>query len=138
MRNRWLAAVIELHLQPTRPVPPGFTPHTRQLHGLACTLFESGGTGHENQEKPWTIWPLRRDGSPSWNGRVADGVRGRIDGASGEPGVGWLFRGAWLRDGFPQQVLTSCGLVQLGQLMRGHRHRVPPGDAHGTGRRAAS
>ena len=58
-----MPAVIELRLCPDSAVPPQFEPTTRQLHGLACTLFEGTGTDHGNQEKAWTVWPLRRDGA---------------------------------------------------------------------------
>jgi hypothetical protein len=86
-----MPAVIELRLRPNSPMPRGFEPTTRQLHGLACTLFEGTDADHADQEKAWTVWPLRRDTSGSW-----------------------MFRGAWLRAGFPQNVLASCGTVRLG------------------------
>ena len=86
-----MPAIIELRLRPATPMPRGFEPTTRQLHGLACTLFEGTGADHADQEKAWTVWPVR----------------------SGHDGS-WLFRGAWLRAGFPQNVLASCGTVQLG------------------------
>jgi CRISPR-associated endoribonuclease Cas6 len=87
-----MPAVIELRLCPDSALPARFEPTTRQLHGLACTLFEGTGTDHGNQEKAWTVWPLRRDGD------------------------GWLLRAAWLRPGFPQQVLAGCGQVRLGPI----------------------
>jgi len=88
-----LPAVIELRLRPTSSGPRGFEPTTRQLHGLGCALFEGPGAVHADQEKAWTVWPLRPDG---------DG--------------GWLLRGAWLRSGFPQNVLAGCGSVRLGPV----------------------
>jgi CRISPR-associated endoribonuclease Cas6 len=55
---------------------------TRQLHGLACALFEGDSPadgGHAGQDKPWTVTPLRPvpDGGPDE----------------------WLWRAAWLPDG---------------------------------------
>lgn len=86
-----MPVIIELRLLPGRPVQPT----TRQLHGLACALFEGpmGAPGeaiHASQEKPFSVWPLRE-----------------------VPG-GWLLRGAWLPHGFPHGVLASCGQVRLG------------------------
>lgn len=87
-----MPAIVELRLRPDRPIEPT----TRQLHGLACALFEDGlpggETGHAGQEKPFSIWPLRK-----------------------VPG-GWLLRGAWLPPGFPQGILASCGQVRLGPV----------------------
>jgi CRISPR-associated endoribonuclease Cas6 len=81
-----MPVIVELRLHPERRIEPT----TRQLHGLACALFESRGPGHGEQEKPFTAWPLRA--------------------VSG----GWLLRGAWLPTGLPQGVLTSLGSVRLG------------------------
>jgi hypothetical protein len=82
-----MPAIVELRLRPDRPVEPT----TRQLHGLACALFESSSNAeHEGQEKPFSVWPLREDPE------------------------GWLLRTAWLPPGFPQGVLASCGQVRLG------------------------
>ena len=94
-----MPAVIELRLCPAAPVPHGFEPTTRQLHGLACALFEGAGAAHDGAEKPFTVWPLRE-------------ARGGRDGASG----GWLLRAAWLRPGFPQSMLAACGTVRLGPV----------------------
>jgi hypothetical protein len=90
-----MPAVIELRLRPTAPLPANFAPTARQLHGLACALFD--GANHRDQSKPWSVWPLRRSQDTSDNG-------------------GWLLRGAWLLDGFPQTVLASCGTVGLGPV----------------------
>jgi hypothetical protein len=92
-----MPAVIELRLCPAAPLPRGFEPTTRQLHGLACVMFEGACADHDGAEKPFTVWPLRE----ARTGR--DGVPG-----------GWLLRAAWLRDGFPQSVLAACGTVRLG------------------------
>jgi CRISPR-associated endoribonuclease Cas6 len=72
---------------------PTSEPTTRQLHGLACALFEGERTGdqaHDARDKPFTIWPLRP---------VPDG---------------WLLRAAWLPPGFPQSVLAASGAARLG------------------------
>jgi CRISPR-associated endoribonuclease Cas6 len=88
-----MPVMIELRLHPERPIDPT----TRQLHGLACALFESWGPGHEEQEKPFTVQPLHpvtRDKGPG----------------------DWLLRGAWLPGGFPQGMLTSLGTIRLGPV----------------------
>jgi len=85
--------VIELRLRAGRP----FEPTTRQLHGLACALFEGRqAAGHGGGEKPFTIWPLHPDPKA--------------------PGTGWLLRAAWLRAGLPQSVLAACGQLRLGPV----------------------
>jgi CRISPR-associated endoribonuclease Cas6 len=86
-----MPAIVELRLRPERRIQPT----TRQLHGLACTLFEdmvADLAGHVAQEKPFTVWPLR------------------------EASDGWLLRCAWLLPGFPQSMLTSLGSVRLRQV----------------------
>jgi hypothetical protein len=84
-----MPAIVELRLRPSRP----FDPTTRQLHGLACALFEGAySPDHTGHDKQFTIWPL----SP------ADG--------------GWLLRAAWLADGLPQTVLAACGQLRLGPV----------------------
>lgn len=59
-----------------RPDHPGL-PDTRQVHGLACSLFESDGA-HTTQRKPFTVWPITLD---------------PVD-----PEVGLLLRASWLPD----------------------------------------
>lgn len=86
-----MPATVELRLRPERALKPT----VRQLHGLACTLFEgapAGDAGHVAQDKPWTVWPLRRSGGD------------------------WLLRGAWLAAGFPQTAAASIGTVRLGPV----------------------
>src|SRR5260370_39970881 len=83
--------VIELRLRAGRP----FEPTTRQLHGLACALFEGRqAEGHGGGEKPFTIWPRHPDPKA--------------------PGTGWLLPAAWLRGGLPQSVLAAGGHPRLG------------------------
>jgi hypothetical protein len=62
--------IIEMSLKSTWTVQPD----TRQLHGLACALFENGGTDHLGPEKPFAIWPLTpatEPGSHDWEWRAA-------------------------------------------------------------------
>ena len=88
-----MPVIVEMRLLPSRPIEPT----TRQLHGLACALFEGpmGALGqaiHASQEKPFSVWPPRK-----------------------VPG-GWLLRCAWLPHGFPHGMLTACGQVRLGPV----------------------
>ena len=93
-----MPVIVEFRLQPSRPsggLRAAFEPTTRQLHGLACALFETGRASddaHVAPEKPFAVWPLRPAGD------------------------GWLLRGAWLPPGFPQSVLASAGEVRLGPV----------------------
>jgi hypothetical protein len=103
-----MPVIVELRLRAQGPQPPcgsrrpsgsassgGPEPTTRQLHGLACALFEGTRTAedqHVASEKPFTIWPLRST-----------------------PG-GWLLRAAWLPPGFPQPVMATAGEVRLGPV----------------------
>jgi hypothetical protein len=50
-----MPTLIELRLKATWPVRPD----VRQMHGLACALFEGEGAEHFGQEKPFAVWPLR-------------------------------------------------------------------------------
>jgi len=86
-------AVIELRLTAQRPLQAS----TRQLHGLACALFEGTySADHGGPEKPFAVWPLRPYPHP--------------------PGIGWLLRAAWLRAGLPQTVLAAVGQLRLGSV----------------------
>jgi CRISPR-associated endoribonuclease Cas6 len=88
-----MPAVIELALRASRPLQPT----TRQLHGLACAVFEGQHAGdHATPEKAFTVWPL----SPGPGAQPAE----------------WLLRTAWLQPGLPQTVLTSCGQLRLGHV----------------------
>lgn len=87
-----MPVIVELRLRPDRPAP-AFEPTTRQLHGLACALFEgTDSADHEGQEKPFSVWPL------------AASARG------------WLLRAAWLGDGLPQTLLAGCGQLRIGPI----------------------
>jgi CRISPR-associated endoribonuclease Cas6 len=88
-----MPAVIELRLRAGWPLEAT----TRQLHGLACAVFEGEhADGHAGGEKPFTVWPLSPDPAA--------------------PGTGWLLRTAWLRAGLPQRVLAAYGQLRLGHV----------------------
>jgi hypothetical protein len=81
-----MPAIVEMRLRPRRPLQPT----TRQLHGLACAMFEGHGPdGHTGQ---FTIWPLHPDPD------------------------GWLLRAAWLPPSLPHSLLTACGQLRLGHV----------------------
>jgi hypothetical protein len=84
-------AIIEMRLHASRD----YRSTTRQLHGLACAMFEGGiftAGQHTGQEKPFSIWPLEK-------------TRG-----------GWNLRCAWLLPGLPHSVLSACGQLRLGPV----------------------
>ena len=78
-----------MRLRPSRPLEPT----TRQLHGLACAVFEGTySASHVGQDKQFTIWPLNPDPD------------------------GWLLRAAWLPPGLPHSVLAVCGQLRIGSV----------------------
>jgi len=84
---------IELRLKATWTVRPD----TRQLHGLACALFEGdavAGDEHLGQEKPWSVAPLRP-----------------LPGAG--PGE-WAWRVAWLPDRAPPLSHLDADSIRIG------------------------
>jgi CRISPR-associated endoribonuclease Cas6 len=84
---------IELRLKATWQVRPD----TRQLHGLACALFEGDGVPedeHAGQEKPWSVTPLRA-----------------LPGAA--PGE-WTWRAAWLPDSPPPLSQLEADSIRVG------------------------
>ena len=84
-----MPAIVELRLRPSRPLQPA----TRQLHGLACAVFEGPqAASHVSQDKQFTVWPLNP---------VPDG---------------WLLRAAWLPAGLPHTTLAACGQLRLGPV----------------------
>lgn len=88
-----MPAIIELRLRAERPLDAT----TRQLHGLACAVFEGQqSNGHSDHEKAFTVWPLGADRQ--------------------EPRTGWLLRTAWLRPRLPQAVLVAYGKLRLGHI----------------------
>src|SRR6266571_7560174 len=96
-----MPTVMTLRLTADRLLEPGM----RQLHGLACALFEGNGTGdgpgqrgvdHLGQLKPFTVWPLQ-----------ACAVGGR--------GQGSVLRASWLAADPPPP-----GVIMPGELRLGH------------------
>jgi CRISPR-associated endoribonuclease Cas6 len=86
-----MPTLIEARLRSDRPLRPD----TRQLHGLACALFEgSEAAGHDGQDKQFAVWPLRPDPGP------ADQA--------------WAFCGAWLAGGPPPAGTVAPAQVRLG------------------------
>jgi CRISPR-associated endoribonuclease Cas6 len=84
-----MPAIVEMRLRPSRPLEPT----TRQLHGLACAVFEGTySASHVGQDKQFTIWPLNPDPD------------------------GWLLRAAWLPSGLPHSVLAACGQLRIGSV----------------------
>lgn len=94
--------IIELRLKATWLVRPD----TRQLHGLACALFEAEAANHLRQDKPFTVWPLRR--------------------APGEADHDWEFRAAWLPGTVPPATVLAPEHLRHGHaecLVTEARHR---------------
>jgi hypothetical protein len=81
---------VTLRLRPSRP----WQPNTRQVHGLACELFEQQRPPHHQQDKPFAIWPVHPDPD--------------------DPDVGLILRGAWLGDTPPPFTLATGSRVRLG------------------------
>lgn len=86
-----MPVLIELRLNASWPVRPD----TRQLHGLACALFEREGSEHLGHDKPFGVWPLRA--------------------APAGAGHDWEWRVAWLSAGPP-----PAGVIAPEQLRLGH------------------
>jgi CRISPR-associated endoribonuclease Cas6 len=87
-----MPTMIEMRLKATWTVHPD----TRQLHGLACALFETDGTGHLGQDKPFTVQPLR----------PAPG---------GSPGE-WTLRAAWLPDDAAPATASMADQLRVGHV----------------------
>ena len=85
-----MPTIIEMRLKATWAVRP----NTRQLHGLACALFESEATDHEGQHKPFTVWPIR----------------------PAEPSGAWEWRAAWLPDGPPPTAVLTADALRVGHV----------------------
>jgi hypothetical protein len=88
-----MPVLIEMRLKASWAVRPD----TRQLHGLACTLFDDASDGHLRQEKPFSVWPL----SP----------------APGEGGDEWAWQSAWLPDGPVPAAVTAADVLRVGHVM---------------------
>jgi CRISPR-associated endoribonuclease Cas6 len=84
-----MPAIVEMRLRPSGTIEPT----TRQLHGLACAVFEGADSDdHLGPNKQFATWPLKR---------ASDG---------------WLLHAAWLRSGLPHSVLAACGQLRLGPM----------------------
>jgi CRISPR-associated endoribonuclease Cas6 len=85
-----MPTLIELRLKASWEVRP----QTRQVHGLACALFEGNQGAHLGQAKPFAVHPLSQEG------------------ASGE----WLWRAAWLPDTPPPATVTATETLRVGHV----------------------
>ena len=85
-----MPAIMEMRLKATWTVRPD----TRQLHGLACALFECDGADHAGQRKPWSVWPLLVGGSPEE----------------------WEWRAAWLPDTIPPAAALAVDVLRVGHV----------------------
>lgn len=85
-----MPTLIEIHLKATWTARPD----TRQLHGLACALFEGDDSDHQAQPKPWAVWPLRPGGSPEE----------------------WEWRAAWLPDTIPPASALTAEALRVGHV----------------------
>src|ERR1700734_802719 len=83
--------LIELRLKATWTVHPD----TRQLHGLACALFETDPAAHARQDKPFAVWPL----SP-----VTDSLPEE-----------WILRVAWLPDDSVPDAARMADQLRVGR-----------------------
>ena len=84
--------VIELRLKASWQARPD----TRQLHGLACALFENEETDHFGHQKPFAVWPI----APAPAGAAHD----------------WEWRTAWLPDKLPQASALVPDRLRLGHV----------------------
>ena len=87
-----MPTLIEIRLKATWAVRDD----TRQLHGLACALFEGEEPGHSGQEKAFSVWPLRP-----------------VPGGSADE---WLWRAAWLPDGPVPSAAAAADVLRVGHV----------------------
>jgi CRISPR-associated endoribonuclease Cas6 len=87
-----MPTLMEMRLKATWTVRPD----TRQLHGLACALFEGDSSAHLGQEKSFAVWPLR----PIPEGSADE----------------WTWRAAWLPDGPPPPGTLATDIVRVGHV----------------------
>ena len=85
-----MPTAIELRLKATWTIRPD----TRQLHGLACAVFEGESASHLGQDKPFAVRPLEP--------------------APGGPAGEWIWRCAWLPDGPPPAGTLTADLIRVG------------------------
>lgn len=87
-----MPTLIEMRLKATWTVRPD----TRQLHGLACALFEGESAEHLGHDKPFAVWPL----SP----------------APGSAPDEWTWHAAWLPDGLPPVSALTADHLRVGHV----------------------
>ena len=87
-----MPTAIELRLKATWTIQPD----TRQLHGLACAVFEGESAEHLGQDKPFAVWPLH----PAPDGSAEE----------------WIWRCAWLPDGPPPVGALTADLLRVGHV----------------------
>jgi hypothetical protein len=87
-----MPTLIEMRVKATWTIRPD----TRQLHGLACALFEADGAEHLGQDKQFAVWPLIS--APA--------------GAEGE----WKVRAAWLPDEPPPAAASRADELRVGHV----------------------
>lgn len=87
-----MPVMIELKLKASWSLRPG----PRQLHGLACALFESEDAAHLGQDKPFTVWPL----SPAPSAADSE----------------WTWRAAWLPDTPVPAAAVTTDLLRVGHV----------------------
>jgi CRISPR-associated endoribonuclease Cas6 len=87
-----MPTIIEMRLKANWAVRPD----TRQLHGLACALFEQSGDSHTGQEKPFAVSPLQ----PSPGGSPDE----------------WTCRAAWLPDSLPPAGALEADVIRVGHV----------------------
>ncbi len=52
-----MPAIVEMRLRPSGTLEPT----TRQLHSLACAVFEGADSAdHQGPNKQFAVWPLQR------------------------------------------------------------------------------
>jgi CRISPR-associated endoribonuclease Cas6 len=84
--------MIELRLKASWQVRPD----TKQLHGMACAMFEGETTDHFGPEKPFAVWPL----SPAQAGNAHD----------------WEWRAGWLPTGLAPVSALAADQIRLGHV----------------------
>lgn len=87
-----MPTAIEMRLKATWTIRPD----TRQLHGLACVLFEADQGDHFGQDKPFAVWPLRP-----------------VPGGSADE---WSWRAAWLPDGPVPTAAVTADVLRVGHV----------------------
>jgi CRISPR-associated endoribonuclease Cas6 len=87
-----MPTLIEMRLKAT------WTPRsvTRQLHGLACSLFEGDSIEHLGQEKYFAVWPLYQ--------------------TPGDATDEWTWRAAWLPDDPPPKGAVTADVLRVGHV----------------------